>query len=452
MISPSIIRHGIAPLWAWHEGSPYLRVCEQLKQKERIDCSERLQQQWTKLTRLILHAWEEYAFYRTRLSEAGFEPGDLKDWKDLAALPLLTKRDIAQSDGSMIATGSDKARLVPRKTSGSTGVSVNFFVNDDEYQFKRGVQLYRDSWTGWSLGEWSALVWGNPTYQYSLRGRLRNRLLMRYFSLDTLKMDRVMMDEFARNILHRKPTLLFGHAHSLYLFANYWEEKGLPLYRFKGILSTAMVLHDHERRKCESVFHTPVFDRYGCEEVSLIASECEAHGGLHLNTDTLVVEILKDGRPARPGETGAVVVTDLHNFAMPFIRYQVGDMVVPAGGTCFCGRTYPLLAQVAGRIADYLRTPEGHWISGISLTENFATLIPGLHQVQIIQEEPDSLILRIVEGADFGEHSVVRIRELVEECFGPRMRYRVEPVERIDPEPSGKYRFSIYRVGTCQGT
>jgi phenylacetate-CoA ligase len=444
-LSP-VIRQFIAPLWARHEKSPYLNVARSLKESEKLSPEERRNLQWRKLVSLIEHAWDQSPYYRRRLSAIGFTPGDLKQWEDLWRLPVLCKRDITENIGEMISRNSNREKLLPRKTSGSTGVSLNFFVDDSEFQFKRGVQLFRDQWTGWKLGEWKAMVWGNPAYLHSLRGRIRNSLLERQFSLDTLKMDEAMMEFFASEIFRRKPTLLFGHAHSLYLFACFWRRRQLPAFRFRGILSTAMVLHEHERNVCESVFETPVFDRYGCEEVSLIASECEKHEGLHVNTDALIVEVMKGDRPAHAGETGRILVTDLCNRAMPFIRYEVGDTAVPSDQTCSCGRTYPLLKRIAGRVADYLRTPEGEWISGISLTENFATLISGLHQVQIIQEEADFLRLRTVRGPEFNEASVRQITELIQQRFGLRMRFALDYVDSIEPEPSGKYRFSIYRA------
>jgi phenylacetate-CoA ligase len=442
-LAPFFIRRAIAPLWAYHERSPYLRICRDLKAHERISLDERLSRQWVQLVEMVGHAWAKCPYYRRRFGETGFEPAMLKGWEDLKRLPILTKDDIRENTASMIAQGEKKEDLIPRKTSGSTGVSLNFYVKDSEFQFKRGVTLYRDEWTGWKLGDWRAMVWGNPAYLENWRSRIRNRFLERMFSLDTLKMDKEMMRNFSEEVISKKPSLLFGHAHSLYLFADFWKKQGYPLSPFKGILSTAMVLHDHERALCEEVFQTKVFNRYGCEEVSLIASECERHEGLHINTDNLIVEILKDGREAEPGEEGRLIITDLSNRVMPFIRYQVGDLAVPSGKRCSCGRTYPLLERLAGRVADYLLTPEGEWVSGISLTENFATLIPGLKQIQIIQDHRERIVLRMVKGEKFGEASLEEIKRLVKKRFGPRMEYALEFVERLSPEPSGKYRFSI---------
>ncbi len=147
-----------------------------------------------------------------------------------------------------------------------------------------------------------------------------------------------------------------------------------------------------------------------------------------------------------------MVVTDLWNYGMPFIRYRVGDMAVLSDEVCPCGRTYPLLKRVTGRIADYLVSPEGRYVSGISLTENFATLIPGLYQAQIVQDAWDHVLIRAVPRPDFGELSRREIARLVRERFGRRMRHDVELVERIRPEPSGKYRFAICKVSSRLGT
>ncbi len=131
---------------------------------------------------------------------------------------------------------------------------------------------------------------------------------------------------------------------------------------------------------------------------------------------------------------------------MPLIRYQIGDVVVPSNRKCKCGRGLPLIEHVEGREADYVLTPAGRLISGISLTENFALLIPGTAQVQIVQESLTELRIRLVPDDAFGDASRRKIAELVEETFGSSVRYDVELVDAIPQEPSGKYRFCISKV------
>jgi phenylacetate-CoA ligase len=140
------------------------------------------------------------------------------------------------------------------------------------------------------------------------------------------------------------------------------------------------------------------------------------------------------------------VITDLSNFAMPLIRYQVGDMGVLSNRRCPCGRGLPLLESIEGREADYVVTAAGQMISGISLTENFAVLVPGVAQIQIVQEAVDRFLFRIVRDAAWSPASDAKIAELVRERFGSTTRARCEFVDVIPHEPSGKYRFCISHV------
>jgi phenylacetate-CoA ligase len=443
-----IVRHVIAPLWARWEKSPYLRhyhllQCTQYDHPDTIRDS-----QLQTIGNLLRHAYATTSFWRARLDWSGLRPEDVRTIEDFRAVPVLTKGDLRSHAEDMISSAFDRAQLHRKKTSGSTGVSVEVFVDEAALQWKRACTLRSDEWSGWRQGERVAKVWGNPEYlKNGWRGRLRNRLLDRARYLDTLHMDAAALARFARSLRRRPPSLLFGHAHSLYLFAQYLRDDGGAGFLPRGIIATAMVLHDHERQAIQSVFGRPVTNRYGCEEVSLIACECERHQGLHVNADGVYVEVVRpDGAPAAPGELGAVVVTDLFNRAMPLIRYKVGDLAVLSNRRCPCGRGMPLLERVEGRVADYVVLPGGRLISGISLTENFAMLVPGLAQFQIVQEAPQHFRFRIVRGGDFGPRSLAEIRRLATERFGPEVEYECEYLDRILPEPSGKYRFCISKV------
>lgn len=442
-----VVRAVVAPLWANKERSPYLKHYKRFLRTQYRPLEQVREDQWTRLKSLLDHAYAHTGFYRDRMDSLGITPADIRTWQDFERLPLLTKDDIRAHRDRMVADSIPSDRLFPKKTSGSTGVSLSFFVDEDSLQWKRGCALRHDEWTGWRLGERIGAVWGNPEYKKSWRGYVRNFLLERTTFLDTLRMDEDAMTMFHAQILKEKPPLLFGHAHSLYLFARFVQANNLSPIRPKGIISTAMVLHDFERALVEEVFGCKVTNRYGCEEVSLIACECEAHQGLHVNMDTLHFECLRDGKPAQAGETGAVVVTDLTNHGMPFIRYLVGDTARMAEKPCACGRTYPRIASLEGRIADYVRTPEGEYISGISLTENFAMVLEGVKQMQIVQDELDHLLFRVVQG-DGGRDQALRadIARLVRERFGTSMRHDVEYADSIQSETSGKYRFCVSKL------
>jgi phenylacetate-CoA ligase len=261
-------------------------------------------------------------------------------------------------------------------------------------------------------------------------------------------MDEVAIHQFVRDLIRTPPSLLFGHAHSLFLLASFINARcPNATIRPNAIISTCMVLHDFERQAIEHAFACRVTNRYGCEEVSLIACECERHEGLHVNADCVIVELINErGEPCPTGTPGRVVVTDLINRAMPMVRYEVGDMAIWSHRPCSCGRTLPLLERIEGRVADYVVTASGTYISGISLTENFAVQIPGIAQLQIIQEAIDEFTFNIVRGYDFGQLSEETLTLLVQQRFGPTAQFTCRFVDRILPEPSGKFRFCISHV------
>ncbi len=443
-----LVRHVVAPLWAAWERSPYLRHYEDLARTQFDPPDVVRLRQWQAAQRVLRHAYETVPFWRERLDRAGIDPAEVHSPEDFRSVPVLTKDDLRGRARDLLSREYAGAPLHRKLTSGSTGVSVEVLVDEAAQQFKRACTLRSDEWSGWRRGERAARLWGHPDYlRKSWRARLRNAVLERTHFLDTLRMDEEALDRFTRGLRRRPPSLLFGHAHSLCLLAEYVRAHGGAGFRPRGIIATAMVLHGWERRRIEEVFSCPVTNRYGCEEVSLIACECERHDGLHVNADGVYLEVLRpDGSPAGPGESGAVVVTDLANRAMPVVRYRVGDVAALSDRVCPCGRGLPLIERLEGRVADYVVTPRGELISGISLTDHFACQVPGAVQLQIVQEAVNRLLFRVVRGPGFGPASLERLAELVDERFGAGIDFECEYVDRIPQEPSGKYRFCISKV------
>lgn len=444
-----VSRHLIAPLWALWEGSPYLRHYRSMLKTQYNTADEISDYQLNHVRSLLRYAYQNVPFWKNRIDSSGMDPDKIASLKELQSLPLLTKQDIRQYGNELLSPQFDLEKLHKHTTSGSTGISITTYRDEECQQFKRGAILRSDEWSGWKQCEPVASVWGNPEIRADWRGKLRRRLLERnYAYLDTLKMDVPAIERFIQELLEEPPSLLFGHAHSLFLLAKYIKSKhGEISIRPNGIISTCMLLHDFERKVIEEVFARPVVNRYGCEEVSLIASECDRTEGLHVNADCIYLEIIDEhGNLCEPGTTGRVVVTDLQNRAMPIIRYEVGDMACWSDRQCSCGRTLPVLQKIEGRVADYVVTSRGEYISGISLTENFALKVPGVEQMQIIQEDYDEFIFNIVKDNAYSDESLSVLDALVNSYFGEGAHYSCNYLETIPAEPSGKYRFCISKV------
>lgn len=441
-------RHILDPLYCLKNGSPLRRRWKELEHSQYLPEEVLSERQRQGVMRLLEHASRNNRFYRERFDSAGVDAKAITSLQELARIPILTKEEVRANAGAMISDGYDRERLMRMKTGGSTGRSLEVFLTEECSELRNALARRHDRWSGWEVGEPVAAVWGNVTAPATAGEWLRQRLLYPCISLDTMAVTEEAVLEFARQWRRTRPTLLFGHAHSIFVLARYLDSLGIALTP-RAIIATSMMLAPHERKVIESVLGVPVTDRYGCEEVSLIASECERHEGMHLNIEHLVVEFVTDsGAPAAPGETGRIVVTDLVNLAMPLIRYDVGDLGVPSRRKCPCGRTLPLMERVMGRSADFLVTREKVRIAGISLIENTLTRVAGVVQMQIVQETPSDLTLRIVKGDDFCAGSERELGDYFRGLFGEDARVTFEYCDTIPADGNGKFRFSISKVDT----
>ena len=398
------------------------------------------------LAAIVQHAVATTPFYAERFAAAGLDPRAVRDIADLAPLPVLAKDDLRARGADLFSRAVPREDLVSAKTGGSTGVALQIWCDRAGIDGRAGAALLADTWSGWRIGQPVAAVWGNPPVPRTARQRLRAWARERILFLDTMRIDAAAIDAFAAGWRRLRPGLLFGHAHSLFILAEALEGRGLtPSPR--GIVATSMMLLKPEREVIERVCGVPVTNRYGCEELGLIACECERHGGMHLSAETVWVETLRaDGSPCAPGEDGRLVITDLVNRGQPLIRYEVGDRGALAPDPCPCGRGWPLLAALTGRTADFLLALDGSRVAGISLIENTLTRLPGIRQLQLVQEERGVLVANLVPATGWSEITARALTATLRDALGAGLRVEIRLAERIAQEPSGKYRFSICRV------
>ncbi len=434
------------PVWDRYENSVRLASLRSLRQAQWQSLDDYEKHQCAELKKIIRHAVDTCPFYRDRFTAAGVDVEQVNSIADLAALPILTKNDVRQHQADLLSSSYAKDQLVPAKTGGSTGVSLQIFCDRRGVEMRQGAALRSDEWSGWKLGQPMAAVWGNPPQAVTLKNRLRRWLKDRIIYLDTMRIDDAAIDKFVAEWRQMRPGLLYGHAHSLFILCEALEARNLTL-RPTGIVATSMMLIESERRLIQKVCGIPVTNRYGCEEVSLIACECEEHHGMHLNADHNIVEFLRDdGTPCAPGEDGRIVVTELINYGMPMIRYEVGDRGVPGDRACPCGRGLPIMEHITGRVADFLVAVDGHKVAGISIIENTLTKLPGIQQMQVVQEEALQLQVNLVPGPTYGPETEGQLVASLQDYLGAEVAVDVVQVDRIAQEESGKYRFTICRI------
>lgn len=434
-------------LWDLKEGG--IRLGEQKKLSQyHYWAPEKLQQlQEQRLQALFTHAYNTSPWYRKLMQKVGLDSEKGFNLSRLQSFPVTTKLDIREHTDEFISTAFNKNELVRAKTGGSTGVSLNLFFDRHCQKLRNGAQLYADSFSGWKPGTRIAAIWGNPPIARTFKQKLRSFLLERMIYLDTMDLNPNSMAAFVKKWRSFQPDMIFGHAHSIYLFAKYLHEQNIQDLRPIGIVATSMMLLDHERTLIEQVFKCKVSNRYGCEEVGLIGVECEQHQGMHINSAHIILECLDDNnQPVAPGQPGKLVITDLNNYAMPLIRYRVEDVGVLSERICNCGRKTPLLERLEGRIADFLKKPDGGHVAGVSLVERTLTKIPGVEQMQLIQEHLHQIIINRVKGVEYTPFTDTELLREFREVFDESVELVIKDVAKIPQEKSGKYRFSICKI------
>ena len=437
-----ISRNLIIPIYNWKTGARYTEILNSLN-KSQFHSPEHIREiQWQKLKELINYVYDQNIFYRKHFTKDGIHPEDIKSWDDFLKVPYLTKDDIRNNSDDIISKKYTKQKMYYKRTGGSTGVPIHLYVDFDAMNFKRATTHRHNSWANYLPGMKRASLWGDTEKEYSFKEKIFMKLYDRTIYLDTLKMHEAYLFEFIEKIKKFRPKSLTGHGHSIYYFAKFLLENNIDNIHFDGIISTAETLSGQERKVIESVFGDIVFDRYGCEELSIIASECEKRDGLHINAEGLYVEVI-GGDNTTPGD---LIITDLTNKGMPFIRYEIGDMATIYDGICSCGRGLPRLGKVFGRTSDILYTPEGNKISGISILDTFMIHIKGFRQMQIIQNELSKIKFKLIKDNNYGETSLEALNKTVLNIFGPKMRYETEFVEKIPMTKRGKFQFTICNI------
>jgi phenylacetate-CoA ligase len=238
--------------------------------------------------------------------------------------------------------------------------------------------------------------------------------------------------------------VIVAYTNPLYEFARFLQHEGLSPVSPRSIVVGAERLHGFQRELIQQVFGAPVFETYGSREFMLIGAECQRHQGLHLSMENLLVEILDDdGRPTPAGQQGNVVVTDLFNYGMPFIRYVNGDRAIAGFDNCPCGRGLPLLRQVVGRQLDTLDTPDGRKVPG----EFFPHLIkefPAVRRFQVVQESRERIAIKLVADGGLTLADREALLNEIRKCTGPLVDIRLQFVDDIPLTNAGKLKVVVH--------
>jgi phenylacetate-CoA ligase len=416
---------------------PQFEILRDLGQRDRWSADRLAEFQLGELRRLVSHAVRTVPYYRELFARIGARAGDIRTLEDYRAIPLLTK-DVVREKLHRLCSASTGA-LLPNATGGSTGKPMRFFQTRSFLDEASAAWFRNFSWTGLPLGCRKFYVWGHPNetrVSRRLKGRLEHWLHRRLF-FDAFDMSHVNTGAWAEAVLRHRAVFGYGYASALATFASGLRETGIRIPGMHAIMSTAERLYPHERSLIENVFGCRVFDQYGSREIWSIASECR-QGCMHINSDLHLVEFVQ-----LDGPTTNLVVTPLHNYGMPMLRYLNEDLGAPLSGTCTCGLSYPTMTAVQGRTSDNFKTPDGRIVHGEYLTHLMYN-VDGIGQFQFVQRALRDVTLSLVRSPRFNSDTEAQLRRVQQEFaqyFG--LPLKTQYVPQIAPTASGKQRFTI---------
>ena len=427
----------------WPGGPEIHRHLKELEKTQWLSRDELAVWQLARLRQLVSYAREHVPYYRELCKKRGVRPEAIKGIHDFEQLPFLTREEINNNLDSLVSPEfSDRVR--PNSTGGSTGQPMRFFVDKSYDWWDAALEFRGRGWYGVSEGDKVAWVWGaeRDMHVRSRKARLKAAIQQNRY-LNAFGMAEKNMEAFAEMLVRWRPDMFRAYASALSLFARYLQDHGITGIRPKLIETTAEKITDPQRELLEGVFGCKVADWYTARELGTIGFQCP-EGGLHV-CETRYLEVIANGKPAAPGELGEVVLTSLHQYGMPFIRYKIGDMAVYDPKPCPCGRGLPVLREVVGRIQDFLLTADGHFVHGGYFPHTFREW-PEIKEYQVYQPNSASLEVRIVCRRPVDSVWLERLGAEIQRRFGQGTKISIRIVDHIPLTKAGKHRFIISDV------
>jgi len=405
---------------------------------------EKLRQwQLTQAGRLAAHAREHAPFYAERLSGLRVGADGAIEESSWRALPILTKQEI-RSEMARLKSRSlpPDLRAYSESTSGSTGVPLEILKTSAYELLFRAVKMRMLHWHGYDpkgkICEIRRPYWktGGPVRRIPVWEWPFGTM---YRTGQQVTMDIFSEPEAQRQFLEAEaPEYLLTAPSNLRLLLRSFQRAGKRLPSLRLVRTTTERLDPDLRNECQEIFGVPIVDAYGCQEGGFLAIQCPEHTHYHVQSEMNLVEVLReDGTPCGPGETGRVVITPLHAFAMPLLRYELGDYA-EVGAPCPCGRGLPVLRRIYGRIKDTLSLPSGERRYSILMSTVFKS-IHTVIQYQVVQKSLTLLEVRMVveRPLDAAERELV-LQRLIEQV-GPGFELQLVYLDSIPRMPGGKY-------------
>lgn len=424
-----------------------------LERTQSLPLDQLRELQLASLKQLLLHASASCPYYRDAWRLLKLEPRDVQSMDDFQQWPLID-RDAIRVNRWQMRADSTALRLITKSTGGSSGVPLEFDLNEDSNDQRMAAMHRGYGWAGALPGTRQWHLWGGAAGAQSRAKRAKDALYHRLYRRsmsNSFAMSDTRLPLYLKQLNRCRPQTIVAYTNPMYFFASVLQERGLVPYSPKSIIVGAEKLHAFQRETIERVFQAPVFETYGSREFMLIGAECAEHSGLHLTMENLLVEILdNDGKPTANGEEGNVVITDLTNYGMPFVRYMNGDRAIAGLSQCACGKSLPLLKKVVGRRLDMIATPDGRQVPG-EFFPHVMKEYKAVRRFQIVQDDVQVIQVRLVVNGQWTDSARRGLEQQILEVVGDSVDLDIAIVDDIPLTQAGKLQVVVRRLPATAG-
>ena len=402
------------------------------------------------LRRLVVHAYESVPYYRKLFDRARLHPRHIRGTVDLDLIPISSKTDYQnRAAAELITRGVDPGELLSVHTNGSTGEPL--LVRRTWWEQGFNMMFRERCWRafGLGLGERRATV-GQRRRPDPKDKKILGRALQAIGAHPTLRLDGMQPpEEIARQLAAFQPHMLVAIPGMLCLVADHVISTGRRDIRPRILVTGGEVLTPLMRQRLQKAFGVEPLQTYASHEVPLMGWECRQTGEMHTCDDGAIVEVLRDGRPTAPGEDGEVVVTNLHAYAMPFIRYRLADVATRGDQQCGCGEPFSTVRAIQGRMIDYFPLPDGRLVHPYEILRRIPRVDEWIRQYHLLQDRADRIVMQVVPSHGSSPELQQLISDAVAPLIGPGIEFQVRMVDVIPAGPGGKRRHSCSLVASA---
>lgn len=427
-------------LWPALPGVPGQRMLAMQYQFSQSECwplQQLREAQFTQLAHLLRHARDTVPFYRDRLSGLALD-GALNP-RAFATIPLLRRADIQTHFKSLVSAACPPGHgaKTEGQTSGSTGRPISFVGTDLTDAFWHAFTLREHLWHHRDFNGKLAAIRSRVTPGAGMGWGDSTDSAFRTGPSAMCNTERPVADQ-AQWLMQENPDYLISVASNLQALAKHCRVHGLRPSRLREVRTYGEALHPDARAEIRAAWDVPLTDMYSCREAGYLALQCPLHEHYHVQAESIYLELMNaSGKPCVAGEKGRVVITTLHNFAMPLIRYEIGDFA-EAGEPCDCGRGLPVIRRILGRVRNMLRLPDGGQRHPRFGEAQFGVIAP-VRQFQVVQKTLNDIEVALVVARPLTVQEEETLRGLILKNLGHPFNLVFSYRDEIPLAASGKF-------------